>query len=163
MNSRDIPTDILEMATYNLVGMGGKIYTIGSSNDLRELADIYSPSSLIQEIQGETKRREFIKNLHQLSGDPLITLENAKYVIANIAKKEGTDRIIVHFVNYSDARENIEVKLNLEGFVNGINKESITLLSPDSVPQKIEKVSVKGAQVELTIPKLDIYDILVIN
>ena len=35
LNSRDIPTDILEMATYNLVGMGGKIYTIvysGSGN-----------------------------------------------------------------------------------------------------------------------------------
>ena len=70
--------------------------------------------------------------------------------------------IIVHFVNYSDARENIEVKLNLEGFAKAIDKNSITLLSPDAVPQKIEKVSVNGARVEFTIPKLEIYDVIVI-
>jgi hypothetical protein len=142
---------------------GGKIYTIGSTKTLKDLADVYSPSSLIQEIQDEAKRGEFLKNLSQLSGEPLITLNNAQNVIANIARKNGTDKFIVHFVNYSDARENVEVKLNLEGFAKAIDKNSITLLSPDAVPQKVEKVSVKGARIEFTIPKLDIYDIVVIN
>lgn len=142
---------------------GGKIYTIGSTETLKELADVYSPSSLIQEIQDEAKRGEFLKNLSQLSGEPLITLKNAQNVIANIARKKGTDKFIVHFVNYSDIRENIEVKLNLEGFAKAIDKNSITLLSPDAVPQKMEKVSVKGARIEFTIPKLEIYDIVILN
>ena len=88
---------------------------------------------------------------------------NAKYVIANIARKLGTDRIIVHFVNYSDTKENIKVKLNLKGFTRAINMESITVLSPDSVPQKLKDVTVNGFSLEFTIPKLEIYDVVTIN
>jgi hypothetical protein len=142
---------------------GGKIYTIGSTKVLRDLADINAPSSLIQQIHSEAKESEFVKNLRQLAGEPLITLKNAPYIIANIARKKGTDRIIAHFVNYSDSRENLRVKLNLNGYISRINKESITLLSPDSVPQKLTDITVTGTSVEFTIPKLEIYDVVVIN
>jgi hypothetical protein len=142
---------------------GGKIYTIGSAKVLRDLADILTPSSLFQEIHTEANRGEFTKNLHQLAGESLITLKHAPYVIANIARKKGTDRIITHFVNYSDTKENIRVKLNLNGFTSTINEESISVLSPDSVPQKLKDIAVNGTSVEFTIPKLEIYNVVVIN
>lgn len=142
---------------------GGKIYTVGSSMDLKRLATVYSPPSISQEIQKEATRKEFLNNLWKLSPEPLITLEDAKYVIANVVRKKGTDRIILHLVNYSKPVENVKVKVNLEGFVNRINKESIHLLSPDSIPQEIKGVFVEGRKIKFIMPKLDIYSIVVIN
>lgn len=142
---------------------GGKVYTIGSSDELRALADIYSPSSLIQEIQHEAKREEFFRNLQGLTGAQLVSVKNAPYVLANVVRKLGSARIILHFVNYSEPVENLRVKVNLEGLVEKIDKDSIILLSPDSVPQEVTVVSLKGAQLELAIPKLEIYDIVAIN
>jgi len=142
---------------------GGKIYTVGSSMDLKRLATVYSPPSICQEIQMQATRKEFLNNLQKLSPEPLIALENAKYVIANAVRKKGADRIILHLVNYSKPVENVKVKVNLEGFVNRINRESIRLLSPDSIPQEIKGVSVEGRKIKFIMPKLDIYSIAVIN
>ena len=142
---------------------GGKIYTIGSSENLKRLATVYSPPSVCQEIEKETTRKEFLNNIEKLSGEPLITLKGAKYVIANIVKKKGTDRIILHFVNYSESVENVRVQVNLEGFVDRISKENIRLLSPDQVPKEVKGLSIKGKKVEFTIPKLEIYNVVVIN
>lgn len=118
---------------------------------------------MCQEIEKEAIRKEFLDNLRKLSGEPLITLKGAKYVIANVVKKKGTDRIILHFVNYSKPVENIMVKVNLKEFVSKINKESILLLSPDYVSKEVKDVSVKGKKVKFTIPKLGIYNVVVIN
>jgi hypothetical protein len=142
---------------------GGRIYTIGSIPDLVQLADIYSPSSLIQELQQESKRKEFAKSIKTLAGEPLVTVENAKYVISNVVRKQGTDRFIIYLVNYSDFKENVKVKINLEGFVKEINKDKIRLLSPDNVPLELRNVSVKGAEIEVTLPKIEIYDIIALN
>lgn len=142
---------------------GGKIYTIGSSEDLRRLASTYSPASMGIEIGNEATRKEFLNNLRELSGEPLITMEGAKYVIANVVGKKGTDKIILHLINYSEHLDNIKIKVNLEGYVNNINKESITLYSPDNVPKIIKDISVNGKKIEFTIPGLEIYDVVVIN
>ena len=55
------------------------------------------------------------------------------------------------------------VKINLEGYPVEINRKKLKLYSPDSVPQKIEQISVKGKTLEFVIPALDIYDVVVLN
>jgi len=142
---------------------GGKIYTLGSTNELREIADIYSPSSLIQAMQRGSKRDVFKANMCKLSGEPLVTVENGKYVIANVVRKVGTEKIILHLVNYSEPLKNVYVKVNLNGFTKGIDKKSIVHLTPDSVPLKLEGLSVKGNVLEFTIPELEIYNVVTIN
>jgi hypothetical protein len=142
---------------------GGKIYVIGSIPELAKLADIYSPTLLIQELQQKSKRKEFAKNICTLSGDPLVSIENANYIITNIVKKQGTDRFIIYFVNYSDFKDNVKVKINLEGFIDEVNKDKIVLLSPDNVPLDLRDISVNGSQIEFTIPKIEIYDVVAIN
>jgi len=142
---------------------GGKIYTIGSTEELRKLASVYSPSSIINEIEKKEIREKFLHSLRNLSGNSLIILENADYVIANIVKKRETDRIILHFVNYSQPVKNLKIKINLEGFVNTIKKESVSLLSPDDVGKIVNNIFVEGNKMEFTIPELDIYDIVIIN
>ena len=98
-----------------------------------------------------------------MSGERLITLENAPYVISNIVRKKGTGKIIVHFVNYSEPLENIKVKVNLDKLVKNIKRGTAALLSPDDVTKELKGLSVKGSSIEFTIPELDIYSIVVIN
>jgi len=139
---------------------GGKIYTIGSTDELREIADIHSPSSLIQAIQHKGKRDVFRANLAKLAGPPLVTITNGKYVIANLVRKLGSDTVLLHIVNYSEPLNDVHVKVNLEGIKAGIDKNRIVNLSPDDVPLKLKAVSVKGNQLEFTIPKLEIYNVI---
>jgi hypothetical protein len=61
---------------------GGKIYTIGSSPELRELADLQSPSSMLDEAQNGKGRRELMHTIQQLSGEQVITIAGANYVTA---------------------------------------------------------------------------------
>lgn len=143
--------------------IGGKIYTIGSTEELRKLASVYSPSSTIKEIEKKEIREEFMYNLRNLSDKSMIVIENAEYVIANVVKKKDKDRIIIHFINYSEHLNDIKVKVNLEGYVNNINKESIRLYSPDNVLKRINDISVDGKKIEFTIPRLEIYDVVMIN
>jgi hypothetical protein len=140
---------------------GGKIYTVGSSDELRELADIYSPVSIVDEIEKEAKRNEFLSNIGNLSGKPLISVAGSKYVLANVVKKKNEDEIILHFVNYSETVSNLNVKVNLEGFIDEIN--NIYLLSPDSTPKELNNLIVNGDKAEFTIPRLDIYSLVVID
>ncbi len=142
---------------------GGKIYTIGSSRELRELANLQSPVSLLEETKNQPGRRELLANINQLSGEQVITMPGTQYVAANVVKKTGSDRVILHFVNYHTPLTNVHVSVNLEGVVKRIDGKRIQLLSPDGGADQIGAVSVRGTQVELVLPKLDIYDIVTIN
>src|SRR5450759_1183778 len=53
---------------------GGKIYTIGSSHELQELADVRSPASMLLEAQNGTGRRELLSNIKKFSGNAIVTI-----------------------------------------------------------------------------------------
>lgn len=142
---------------------GGKIYTIGSSRELRELADAQSPASLLDEAQSEPGRRGLLAKINQFSGEQVITLPGTQYVAANVVNKTDSDRIILHFVNYNTPLTNVRVSVNLDGVVKRIDGKRIQLFSPDGVIADIKVVSVRGARAELVLPKLEIYDIVTIN
>ena len=142
---------------------GGKVYTIGSSRELRELADLQSPASMLDEAQNEPGRRELLAKINQLSGEQVITIPGTKYVAANVVKKTDSDRVILHFVNYHTPLKNVRVSVNLDGVVKQIDSKRIQLFSPDGGAAKIEVASVRGTKVELVLPELDVYDIVAIN
>ncbi len=142
---------------------GGKIYTIGSSRELRELATLQSPASLLEEAKNQPGRRKLLANINQLSGEQVITIPGTQYVAANVVRKTDSDRVILHFVNYHTPLTNVHVSVNLEGVVKRIDGKRIQLLSPDGSTDQIGAVSVRGTQVELVLPKLDVYDIVTIN
>ena len=94
---------------------GGKIYTIGSTPVLQELADIRSPADIFSRLQKKSVRKKLKEKIRQLAGEPLISIKGTKYVAANIVKKKGKNQYIVHFVNYGKPLKNVEVSVNLEG------------------------------------------------
>lgn len=142
---------------------GGKVLTVGSSEELQKTASTLMPASLVEEIQKQPVRDEFKRMLVHLSGEPMITVQNAGYVIANLTRKKGSNQLAVHFINYGPAVESVNIKLNLTGVLRQINSRSLRLLSPDDVVRKLKNVSVKGNVVTFTIPKIDVYDVVTIN
>jgi hypothetical protein len=142
---------------------GGKIYTIGSSRELRELANLQSPASLLEETKNQPGRRKLLANINQLSGEQVITILGTQYVAANVVRKTDSDRVILHFVNYHTPIKNVHVSVNLDGVVKRIDAKRIQLFSPDGAIADIKVASVRGARAEIVLPKLEVYDIVTIN
>jgi hypothetical protein len=161
----DIPWITNEQLTVlqNYVKNGGKVFTVGSSKELRALATVTAPASLTQQIVERSHKMTFLRDLQKLNREPLITLQNAPYVISNIVKKQDSDKIIVHFINYEKSLSNIKVTLNLGDFVNSVNNSSLLLMSPDDVAKTLNNVKVTGKKVEFTMPTLEIYNVVTIN
>jgi hypothetical protein len=93
----------------------------------------------------------------------VITVRNAEYVIANVVRKTATGRVIAHFVNYGPPAENVNVRLNLRGVAKQIDATRVRLLSPDDVSRQLKDVSVRGTELTFTIPRIDVYDVIVMN
>jgi len=142
---------------------GGKIYTIGSNRELRELADLQSPASMLDEAQNEPGRQELLAKINELSGEQVITIHGTNYVAANVVKKTDSERVILHFVNYHTPIKDVRVSVNLDGVVRQIDSKRIQLFSPDGEAVKIEAASVHGTRVEFVLPELDVYDVVAIN
>jgi len=141
---------------------GGKIYTVGSSTSLQNLAHIHSSSALIENPDTKESKNELLLNLKKLVGKPIITIENASYVMSNIVKKKGTDRYIIHFINYSDPVENVRVTLNLDSEDKAAIKK-LTVYSPDPVSKKLDCIAIKEKRAQFTIPELNLYTVVVVD
>jgi len=142
---------------------GGKIYTIGSSRELRELASLQSPASMLDDAHNEPGRRQLLAKINQLAGEQVITVPGTQYVAANVVKKMDSDRIILHFVNYHTPINSVHVSVNLDGVVPRVDGKRIQLFSPDGNVAELEAASVRGTRVEFVLPKLDVYDVVTIN
>jgi hypothetical protein len=142
---------------------GGKIYTIGSSRELRELADLQAPASLLEDVKSERGRKELLQSIQQVSGEQVMTVAGANYVAANVVKKTDTGRVILHFVNYNTPVKSVRVRVNLDGVLEQIDPKRIQLFSPDGDAKQLNSISVRGTQVEFALPELDVYDVVTIN
>lgn len=142
---------------------GGKIYTIGSSPELRQLADVQSPAAMLDELQHPSGREQLLSRISQLSGGQVITISGARYVAANVVRKTDSGRVILHFVNYHTPLQNVKVTVNLKGVVGRIDSSRIQLFSPDAGVSQVAAASVQGTQLEFVLPKLDVYDVVTIN
>ncbi|UCE08254.1 MAG: hypothetical protein JSW07_09625, partial [bacterium] len=142
---------------------GGKIYTIGSMGALQQFADDISSADIFLRLYEKGVREELRNKIKNLEGEPLISLTNAGYVAANVVQKNGTDRFILHFVNYDKPLENVRVRVNLDEYPIKLNKNKIKMLSPDMVPQQVQEISVKGNTAEFVLPVLNIYDVVILN
>lgn len=142
---------------------GGQILTVGSSEAIRKISSATLPASTTQDIQKQPVRDEFKRELLRLSGDPVITIQNAEFVIANVVGKRGSARVVAHFINYGKPLDNVIVRLNLRGISKQVDTTRVRLLSPDDVSKQLKDVSGRGTEVAFTIPRIDVYDVVVIN
>lgn len=142
---------------------GGKLYTIGSAKRLRDLSDAVAPADLFGRLAEPSVRQELRESLRRLEGEPLVTVEGAPYVAANLARKQGTKRLILHLVNYDQPVRNLKVKVNAEGVGETIDRASLRLYSPDSVPEAVNVTHANREAVEFVVPALDVYNVITFN
>jgi len=142
---------------------GGKLYTIGSAKKIRDISDLVSPADLFGKLGERAARKELSESLRRLEGEPLVTVEGARYVAANLVRKQNQKRFILHLVNYDRPVQNVDVKVNLDGIADGIDPASLRLYSPDSVPKTVKVMKAGDKSVEFQVPELDVYSIITIN
>ncbi len=142
---------------------GGKIYTIGSAKKIRDMSDAVAPAGLLARLGEPSVRKELAEALCRLEGDPVVTVEGAPYVAANLVRKQNQKRFILHLVNYDRPAKNIRVRVNLDGIVDSIKPASLNLYSPDSVAKTVKEIKSAGKSVEFIVPELDVYDVITIE
>jgi len=98
-----------------------------------------------------------------VEGEPLITLEETRYVAANLLKKNNENRYILHLVNYDKPLKNVRVKLNLEGVADAIDAKSLHLFSPDAVPKEVKVTKARAQAVEFVVPALEVWDVIIFD
>ena len=141
---------------------GGKIYTIGSTIELQEIADMVSPTDLFTDLNFDSGRKVLLENLAMLTGKQLITVKGAEHVAANIVHKRGTDRYIVHLVNYGEPVKNIQLTVELEGIKEN-QPGQVQVLSPDPSEKVKVDLNTEGKTINITLSELQIYSVVVID
>jgi hypothetical protein len=142
---------------------GGKLYTIGSAKKIRDMSDAVAPADLFAKLGDPSARKELSESIRRLEGEPLVTVEGARYVAANLVRKQSQKRFILHLVNYDRPVQNLTVKVNLDGIADAIDPGSLRLYSPDSVSKTIKVIKAAGRSVEFQVPELDVYDVVTID
>jgi len=142
---------------------GGKLYTIGSAKKIRDMSDAVAPADLFPKLGDPSVRKELSESIRRLEGEPLVTVEGARYVAANLVRKQDQKRFILHLVNYDRPVQNLTVKINLDGIADAIDPGSLRLYSPDSVSKTVKVIKAGGRSVEFQVPALDVYNVITIN
>jgi hypothetical protein len=142
---------------------GGKLYTIGSAKKVRDISDLVSAADLFGKLGEPAARKELSQSLRRLEGEPLVTVEGAGYVAANLVRRQDQKRFILHLVNYDRPAQNLKVKINLGGIADAIDPASLRLYSPDPVSKAVKVTKASGSTVEFQVPELDVYSIITIN
>ncbi len=142
---------------------GGKLYTIGSAKNIRDISDLVSAADLFGKLGEPAARKELSESLRRLEGEPLVTVEGAGYIAANLVRKQNQKRFILHLVNYDRPVRDLRVKINLEGIADAIDPASLRLYSPDAVSKAVKVTKASGKSLEFQVPELDVYDVITIN
>ena len=142
---------------------GGKLYTIGSAKKIRDISDLVSAADLFGTLGEPAARKELSESLRRLEGEPLVAVEGAGYVAANLVRKQNQKRFILHLVNYDRPVRDLRVKINLEGIADAIDPASLRLYSPDAVSKAVKVTKASGRSLEFQVPELDVYDVITIN
>jgi hypothetical protein len=142
---------------------GGKLYTIGSAKKIRDLSDAVAPAELFANLGDPSARKELSESIRRLEGEPVVTVEGASFVAANLVRKQNQKRFVLHLVNYNRPVQNLSVKINLEGIADAIDPGSLRLLSPDAVSKAVKVIKASATRIEFQVPELDVYDVITIN
>lgn len=140
---------------------GGKIITIGSAKELRDLADVQMSTSIFNELDVLEGRRSLVSKISEVTGSKIISIESdSKYIMGNIVHKRGTNRYFLHFVNYNEPVKNVKVNVDLTNIVESIKENSLKIFTPDKINTELKNVKYDNNKIEFTMSELKIYNIV---
>jgi hypothetical protein len=140
---------------------GGKIITIGSAEELRNLADVQIPTSIFNQLDDDEGRKNLVSKISEVTGSKIISIESeSEFIVGNIVHKRGTNRYLLHFVNYKKPVKNVKVKVDLNSIVDGIEENSLKIITPDKISTELTDVKYESNKLEFTMSELKIYNIV---
>jgi hypothetical protein len=145
---------------------GGKVYMFAERSDTDGLnADIYSSGAGIGSAASEAVQGQVRAEIRALTPNATrVEIETAGHVLANVTSVQSGNVLAVHLLNY-DPTPSGELRLRL---VLGKDFEKLaghkpTLLSPDAGHPVIEKREWKGSTLQITLPSVDVYSLMVLQ
>jgi hypothetical protein len=140
---------------------GGKIITIGSAEELRNLSDVQIPTSIFSQLDDDEGRNNLVSKISEVTGSKIISIESgSEYIVGNIVQKRGTNRYLLHFVNYNKPVKNVKVKVDLNSIVDGIEENSLKIITPDKISTELTDVKYDSNKLEFTMSELKIYNVV---
>ncbi len=140
---------------------GGKIITIGSAEELRNLADVQIPTSIFNQLDDDEGRKYLVSKISEVTGSKIISIESeSEFIVGNIVHKRRTNRYLLHFVNYKKPVKNVKVKVDLNSIVDGIEENSLKIITPDKISTELTDVKYESNKLEFTMSELKIYNIV---
>jgi hypothetical protein len=143
---------------------GGKAYIFAERFETEgPNAEIYSPAT--EGTSGETAQEHVRGELQSLvPAATRVEVETTGHILANVTSIQGGKGLAVHLLNY-DPRPASGLKVRLvlgkdQGRFMGLKP---TLVSPDAAHPVIAKQEWKGETLEVTLPSLDVYSVLILQ
>jgi hypothetical protein len=91
-------------------------------------------------------------------------METAGHVLANVTCVQGGKALAVHLLNYDPTPAGgLKLRLVLGKDFERLAGRKPTLLSPDARHPVIEKQEWRGSTLEVTLPSLDVYSLVVLQ
>ena len=144
---------------------GGKVYGLGGSLTSKDLSDAYSSVSVMVELgNNPAARSEVSERINELLGRRIVEVLGANSVLALVSRITGTERTVIHLLNYQDVpQNNVSLKLDLSFLSQDPVSSPIRSHSPDSASALLENLKIQGKKLQFTLPRLHTYQVVTVN
>jgi hypothetical protein len=106
---------------------------------------------------------EIVDEVRWAARETSLRVKGPDTLVVEAVEQEGTGRLLVHLLNYNDARgavENVEVGLKAP---DGMRVAGVRLLSPDGGTQGVLTHSVESGLVVFTVPRVQTYSVVAVD
>jgi hypothetical protein len=145
---------------------GGKVYMFAERSETEGLkAEINSPAAERNSAGGETVQGQVRTEIISLTpAATRVEIETAGHVLANVTSVEGGKVVAVHLLNYDPSpAPGLKLRLVLGKDFERLVGRKPALLSPDLGHPMIGKQEWRGSTLEVTLPSLDVYALVVLQ
>jgi len=99
------------------------------------------------------------------AGGPRLRLKPGGYILGHLTRKPDSRTLILHLLNYDHqhAAKNVNVRLELNGFVDDLSDWEIKVLSPDTSHPVLTGLFLRGNVCEFTLGRIEHYSLVTLS
>jgi len=116
-------------------------------------------------IRGAKAGTDIADRAQAAAAGPRLRLKPGGYVLGHLTRKPDGRTLILHLLNYDHqhAAKNVQVRLELNGFVDDLSDWEIKVLSPDTSQPQLTGLFVRGTVCEFTLDRIEHYSLVTLT
>ena len=116
-------------------------------------------------IRGAKAGTDIADRAQAAAAGPRLRLKPGGYVLGHLTRKPDGRTLILHLLNYDHqhAAKNVQVRLELNGFVDDLSDWEIKVLSPDTSQPQLTGLFVRGTVCEFTLDRIEHYSLVMLT